>query len=66
MPPSDIVEESGVPQARIYDVIDYLSDMGLVEIHEQSGGKTVSAPSPEAALEYIRNATSGSFRVLSS
>lgn len=54
-PLPEIVEESGVPQARIYDVIDDLSDMGLIEIHEQSGGKTVSAPSPEDALESYRN-----------
>lgn len=52
--PSKIVEESGVPQARIYDIIDDLSEMGLVEIHEQSGGKTVSAPSPEIALESFK------------
>lgn len=52
--PSKIVEESGVPQARIYDVIDDLSDMGLVEVHERSGGKTVSAPSPEIVLDSFK------------
>lgn len=52
--PSKIVEESGVPQARIYDVIDDLSDMGLVEVHERSGGKTVSAPSPDVVLDSFK------------
>lgn len=49
--PPKIVEKSGVPQARIYDVIDDLSEMGLVEVHEKSGGKTVGAPPPDVALD---------------
>lgn len=49
--PPKIVEKSGVPQARIYDVIADLSEMGLVEVHEKSGGKTVGAPPPDVALD---------------
>lgn len=48
--PSDLSEESGVPQARIYDVIDGLQDLGLVEIHSQKQGKEVTAPSPQTVL----------------
>lgn len=49
--PTKIVEKSGVPQARIYGVIDDLSEMGLVEVHNKSGGKTVGAPPPDVALD---------------
>ncbi|WP_248518126.1 TrmB family transcriptional regulator [Salinarchaeum laminariae] len=59
--PSKIVEESGVPQARIYDVIDDLSEMGLVEVHEKSGGKTVGAPAPEVALDAYKERHVGEF-----
>jgi sugar-specific transcriptional regulator TrmB len=59
--PSKIVEESGVPQARIYDVIDDLSEMGLVEVHEKSGGKTVGAPPPDVALEAYKERHVGEF-----
>lgn len=59
--PSKIVEESGVPQARIYDVIDDLSEMGLVEIHEKSGGKTVAAPAPDVALDAYKERHVGEF-----
>ena len=52
--PNDLAEASGVPQARIYDVIDDLSDRGLVEVHEQSRGKEISAPSPRAVLEAFK------------
>jgi len=53
--PPKIVEKSGVPQARIYDVIDDLSEMGLVEVHEKSGGKTVEAPPPDVALDAYKD-----------
>lgn len=59
--PSKIVEESGVPQARIYDVIDDLSEAGLVEVHEKSGGKTVSAPAPDVVLDAYRERHVGEF-----
>ena len=52
--PNDLAEDSGVPQARIYDVIDDLSDRGLVEVHEQSRGKVISAPPPHAVLEAFK------------
>lgn len=52
--PNDLAEASGVPQARIYDVIDDLSDRGLVEVHEQSRGKEISAPPPRAVLEAFK------------
>lgn len=52
--PNDLAEASDVPQARIYDVIDDLSDIGLVEVHEQSGGKTISAPPPRAVMEAFK------------
>lgn len=51
---SELVEESGVPQQRIYDVVDTLSDEGLVEVHERSGVKEVVAPSPDVALEDLK------------
>lgn len=49
--PRDLVDESGVPQARIYDIIDDLSNMGLVEVREGSGSKQVIAVPPEVSLE---------------
>lgn len=49
--PRELVDESGVPQARIYDIIDDLSDMGLVEVREGSGSKQVTAVPPEVSLE---------------
>lgn len=52
--PGELADEADIPQARIYDVIDDLEEMGLVEVQEQSGGKRVTAPSPSAALEALR------------
>lgn len=52
--PNDLAEESGVPQARIYDVIDDLAARGLVEVHQRSRGKEVSAPPPERALDGLK------------
>ncbi|MFB6221657.1 MAG: TrmB family transcriptional regulator [Halolamina sp.] len=51
---SELVEESGVPQQRIYDVVNTLSDEGLVEVHERSGVKEVVAPPPDVALEDLK------------
>lgn len=48
--PTELVDESGVPQGRIYDVIDDLEDLGLVEIRSGSRGKVVRAPSPQTVL----------------
>lgn len=52
--PSELVDESGVPQGRIYDVIDALEAMGLVEVRSGSRGKEVSAPSPKVVLEDLK------------
>lgn len=52
--PNDLADESGVPQARVYDVIDDLEDRGLVEVHQRSRGKEVSAPPPEQALDGLK------------
>ena len=52
--PSDLAEESGVPRARIYDVIDDLGRLGFVDVRERSGGKEVTAPPPEVVLEQFR------------
>jgi sugar-specific transcriptional regulator TrmB len=51
---SELVEESTVPQQRIYGVVSNLSDEGLVEVHERSGVKEVVAPPPPAALEDLK------------
>lgn len=52
--PNDLVDMSGVPQGRIYDVIDDLSEMGLVEVRSRGQGKVVTAPSPETVLEDLK------------
>ncbi|PSQ25288.1 hypothetical protein BRD03_14760 [Halobacteriales archaeon QS_9_68_17] len=54
IPLSELVDESGVPQGRIYDVIDNLEDIGLVEARSGSRGKEVSAPSPQTVLEDLK------------
>lgn len=52
--PNELAEAADIPQARIYDVIDDLAELSFVEIHEKSGGKTVSAPPPEIVLESFK------------
>jgi sugar-specific transcriptional regulator TrmB len=52
--PSELVDESGVPQGRIYDVIDNLEDLGLIEVRAGSRGKEVSAPPPQTVLEALK------------
>lgn len=52
--PTDLSEESGVPQARIYDVIDSLKSKGLVEVYDKPQGKEVTAPSPKSVLDQFR------------
>lgn len=52
--PSELVDESGVPQGRIYGVIDDLEDIGLVEVRSGTNGKEVSAPSPQTVLEDLK------------
>lgn len=51
---SDLVDESGVPQGRIYNVIDDLEDLGLLEVRSGSNGKEVTAPSPKTVLEELK------------
>jgi len=53
--PPDLAEEADVPQPRVYDVIDRLEEMGLLEVHSRSGGKEVEALPPEVALEEYKN-----------
>ena len=52
--PNELAEAAEIPQARIYDVIDDLADLSFVEVHEKSGGKTVSAPPPEVVLDSFK------------
>lgn len=52
---SELVDESDVPQQRIYDVVGELEDKGVVEVHERSGVKEVVAPSPEVALADLKD-----------
>lgn len=52
--PTDLAEQSEVPQSRIYDVIDDLQKYGVVEIREESKGKVVYAPEPEQMLETLK------------
>lgn len=51
---STLSEESGVPQQRIYDVVDDLAEMGLLEVHEAPGGKQVVTFPPESALNELK------------
>lgn len=52
--PKELAEESEVPQSRIYDVTADLREMGLVEVREESRGKTVIASPPEVTLDALR------------
>lgn len=52
--PSELVDDSGVPQGRIYGVIDDLEDLGLVEVRSGSRGKVVTAPSPQTVLADLK------------
>lgn len=53
--PAELAERSGVPQSRIYDVIDDLRGFGVVEVREESNSKVVFAPDPEKMLEQLKN-----------
>jgi sugar-specific transcriptional regulator TrmB len=52
--PNELSDASNVPQARIYDVIDELREMALVEVQERSRSKEIQAPPPEAMLERFK------------
>lgn len=47
-------DEADIPQQRIYDVVDDLQAIGLVEVHESSGGKEAVAIPPQVALEELK------------
>ncbi|WP_170977354.1 TrmB family transcriptional regulator [Halorussus salinisoli] len=53
--PGELADESGVPQARIYDVIEDLTERGFVEEQIRDGTKVVSAPEPGVVLEEFKN-----------
>lgn len=53
--PTELADESGVPQSRVYDVIDDLEAMGLVEDREASEGKLVVTPPPTQTLEAFKD-----------
>lgn len=52
--PRELVDESGVPQGRIYDVISSLEELGLVEVRSKGRGKEVRAPSPQTVLDDLK------------
>ncbi|WP_323191893.1 TrmB family transcriptional regulator [Halostella sp. PRR32] len=51
---SALSDESDIPQQRIYDVVDDLKKLGLLEIHEGSGGKEAVAVPPEVGLTELK------------
>jgi sugar-specific transcriptional regulator TrmB len=53
--PGELADESEVPQARIYDVIEDLSEQGFVEEQIQDDTKVVSAPDPGVVLEEFKD-----------
>jgi len=59
--PNDLVDESGVPQARIYGVIDDLQQQGFIEVQEQTSGKEVQAPSPKVVMQQFNERRIESF-----
>jgi sugar-specific transcriptional regulator TrmB len=48
--PGELSEAADVPQARIYDVIDSLDEMGLIEKQSRGSGTVVSVPDPDIVL----------------
>ncbi|MFB6151187.1 MAG: TrmB family transcriptional regulator [Haloarculaceae archaeon] len=59
--PKELADSSEVPRARIYDVIDDLREMGLLEVQETGNGKRVQAPPPEVVLDQFRERRIDSF-----
>lgn len=51
---SALSEESDIPQQRIYDVVEDLEGMGLVEVHEGTEGKEAIAVQPETGLTELK------------
>lgn len=52
---SALSDEADIPQQRIYDVVDDLEALGLVEVHEASQGKEAVAIPPETGLNELKN-----------
>lgn len=53
---SALADEADIPQQRIYDVVDDLRDLGLVEVHEGGNGKQAVAVPPDAGLADLKRA----------
>lgn len=51
---SELSDEADIPQQRIYDVVDDLEGLGLVEVHEASQGKEAVAVDPETGLNELK------------
>lgn len=51
---SDLAEESDIPQQRIYDVVEDLENLGLVEVHQGGKGKQAVAVPPETSLTELK------------
>lgn len=52
--PNELASSSDVPQGRIYDVIDDLEELGLLEVRERSRSKEIRAPPPGVVLEQFK------------
>lgn len=52
--PKELSEAADVPQARIYDIIDDLDEMGLIEKQSRGSGTIVSTPAPDVVLNEFR------------
>lgn len=51
---SNLSDESGIPQQRVYDVVDDLEGLGLVEVHEGGSGKEAVAVPPAVGLDELK------------
>jgi sugar-specific transcriptional regulator TrmB len=51
---STLSDEADIPQQRIYDVVDDLEEIGLVEVHEGGSGKEAVAVPPEVGLDELK------------
>lgn len=51
---SALSDDADIPQQRIYDVVEDLETLGLVEVHESSRGKEAVAIPPETGLNELK------------
>lgn len=51
---SNLADAADIPTQRIYDVVDDLEELGLVEVHEGSGGKEAIAVAPDVGLTELK------------